>query len=249
MPFTPADKNPGDLARAQEWNNAMHEVERLENAKVNRTGDTMTGPLTTGNLKIGNWPANPNGYVFFGGINNDQSQAGNYALLQGTNAETGRTFLNSPVDIQFRIANGTKMVLSHGGNLGIGTSAPNYTLDVRGEIGSNTTKYHSDLRWKKNVRPLSGALDRLKQLRGVEFEWRKDEFEAMNFPAGRQIGLVAQEVEAVVPQVVSTDSEGFKSVAYANLVALLVEAVNELQQQVETLTAALDIAQVARANS
>jgi len=55
MPFTPAVKNPGDLAKSQEWNDAMTEVVRLENDKVNRSGaDTINGPLTiSGNVRLG----------------------------------------------------------------------------------------------------------------------------------------------------------------------------------------------------
>jgi hypothetical protein len=71
------------------------------------------------------------------------------------------------------------------------------------------------------------------RLRGVSYEWRRDEFADMNFPAGQRIGLIAQEVEEVIPEVVNTAPDGFKSVEYANLVAVLIEAVKEQQKIIE----------------
>jgi len=115
------------------------------------------------------------------------------------------------------------------------TSSPNYKLDVRGTIGNNTTMYHSDIRWKKNVQSLTNSLEKVTRLRGVSYEWRRDEFAEMNFLEGQRIGLIAQEVEEVIPEVVSTAADGYKSVEYANLVAVLIEAVKEQQKQIEAL--------------
>lgn len=127
--------------------------------------------------------------------------------------------------------NPTRFFIESTGEVGIGTRNPNYDLDVRGTIGNNTTLYHSDERWKKNVATIENALDQVTELRGVTFEWRRDEFGQMNFPASRKIGLIAQEVEQVIPEVVNTNKNGFKSVEYANLVAVLVEAVKELRDE------------------
>ncbi len=115
------------------------------------------------------------------------------------------------------------------GNVGIGTESPNYKLDVRGTIGNNTTLYHSDIRWKKNVSALKGALDKVADLRGINFEWRADEFPEMVFSKGTKVGFIAQEVEEILPELVSTGKDGFKSVQYANIVPILVEAVKELK--------------------
>lgn len=126
--------------------------------------------------------------------------------------------------------NNTHMYISVDGEVGIGTRNPNYDLDVRGTIGNNSTQYHSDRRWKRNVHTFDNALERVSLLRGVSFEWRRDEFEGMNFPEGSKIGLIAQEVEEVIPELVHTNKDGYKSVEYANLVAVLIEAVKELHQ-------------------
>lgn len=118
------------------------------------------------------------------------------------------------------------------GEVGIGTDDPQHTLDVRGEIGNNGIVYHSDRRWKTSIIPLYNALEKVQQLRGVSYEWRRDEFPEMNFSEGRHVGLIAQEVDSVLPELVVTDSNGYESVAYANLVAVLIEAVKEQQSQI-----------------
>ncbi|MEZ4731288.1 MAG: tail fiber domain-containing protein [Caldilineaceae bacterium] len=78
----------------------------------------VAGRVKSGALTVGPWPANPNAYVFFGANTLNQAEAGNYALLQDVaGAGRGRTYLNSPVDIRFRIGNVDKMTLDNGGNL------------------------------------------------------------------------------------------------------------------------------------
>lgn len=87
--------------------------------------------LKVGPLTIGTWPANP-AYAFVGTSALSQADPANYALLQGATTDVGRTFLNSPVDIRFRIKNADQMVLLGSGNVGIGTPAPQAKLDVNG---------------------------------------------------------------------------------------------------------------------
>lgn len=104
-------------------------------------------------------------------------------------------------------------------------------LVVGGQINANGTIYNSDARYKKNIFTLSNSLEKVMLLRGVQYEMRKDEFPAMQFSNGIEVGLIAQEVEKIIPQVVSTNADGFKSVDYARLVPLLIEAVKEQQLQ------------------
>ena len=99
-------------------------------------------------------------------------------------------------------------------------------------VVSTTIVHSSDRRLKKNITTLDGALDKVLNLRGVTFEWKKDGTRNSNPQQGVQIGFVAQEVETVVPELVKTDSEGYKSVAYANVTALLIEAVKEQQRTI-----------------
>jgi hypothetical protein len=74
----------------------------------------------------------------------------------------------------------------------------------------------------------------------VSYRWKKNEFPELKFPDGQQIGLVAQDVEKVLPEVVLTDSEGYKSIDYAKLTPLLIEAVKTQQQQIEAQQQQID---------
>jgi len=85
----------------------------------------------------------------------------------------------------------------------------------------------SDGRLKTDVAPLEGALEKLVQLRGVSYA-KEDDPDRV-----RQIGIIAQELEQVYPELVSTDEQGMKAVAYANLSAVLIEAVKEQQAQIQ----------------
>ena len=92
----------------------------------------------------------------------------------------------------------------------------------------NTT---SDATLKTNVETLTGSLDAVKSLRGVSFDWLEN--------GNSEVGVIAQEVEAVLPDVVSTNDQGIKSVKYGNMVALLIEAMKEQQAQIDELKAKL----------
>ena len=92
----------------------------------------------------------------------------------------------------------------------------------------------SDRRFKQNITPIGYALDKVSRLQGVNFTWNRTAFPARNFRAGKEIGLIAQDVESVVPEVVLTDAEGYKSITYDKLTAVLIEAVKEMKQQMNS---------------
>jgi len=96
-------------------------------------------------------------------------------------------------------------------------------------------KSPSDRRYKKNIEPLTGVLDKLNLVNGVYFDWRLDEFPDMIRNQGRQIGVIAQDLEKAYPELVSTNREGYKTVDYMKLTAILIEAVKEQQQVIEEL--------------
>jgi len=129
---------------------------------------------------------------------------------------------------------GNTLVLNSG-EVGVGTNTPNYTLDVRGTIGNNTTLYHSDKRWKRDIQKLNGSLDRVMKLQGVHYKWKQDKYPEMNFPDGDQIGLIAQDVEKIIPEVVNESADGYKSIEYAKLTSILIEAIKELKKDNEDL--------------
>lgn len=137
------------------------------------------------------------------------------------------------------ILEGSKqLVLDYTGTgfVGIG-GAPSgsYKLEVNGTFHSTGITESSDVRWKKDIKPIDNALSKVSRLRGVTYNWRKDEFADKKFSDKNQLGLIAQEVEAIVPQVVNTDVNGFKSVEYSKLVALLIEAIKEQEKKINAL--------------
>lgn len=143
--------------------------------------------------------------------------------------------------------NGTLVVSAGDNRVGIGTNSPDYTLEVYGTIGGSGGLYHSsDSRFKKNVSPISNGLAAVCELTGVGFDWRTSEYPERNFAEDRQVGFIAQEVEKVLPQVVSQGSDGYYSVDYGRVAPLLVEAIKELSAEndakgarIETLEAHL----------
>ena len=96
----------------------------------------------------------------------------------------------------------------------------------------------SDQKAKKDIRPLQNSLSKVLNLRGVSFNWDETVVPQRAKEESTQIGLVAQEVEQVVPEVVreeTIEDQKLKSIRYENLTALLIEAVKEQQQQIEEL--------------
>lgn len=119
-----------------------------------------------------------------------------------------------------------------------GTPTAGYKLDVQGNILSSGTMkasqflVNSDRRLKENIEPIVNSLEKLDALQGYTYTYINDSTQE------RHMGLVAQEVEAVLPEVVSTDAyTGYKSIAYPNMVAFLVETVKELRAEVNALKA------------
>ncbi|MFZ1529988.1 MAG: tail fiber domain-containing protein [Ferruginibacter sp.] len=105
-----------------------------------------------------------------------------------------------------------------------------YGFSIFGSLWVNGTTYASDERFKQNIRAIRSPLQKLMQINGVEYEMKTAEFEKNNFQKGRQIGLIAQNVEKVVPEAVN-EQNGYKGVDYAKLVPLLLEAIKELKSE------------------
>ncbi len=102
----------------------------------------------------------------------------------------------------------------------------NRTFFCNGIAGGTTAWYNdSDIRLKKNIETISNTLERVKKLRGVNYEWKNTE----NRSEGLQMGFIAQEANDIIPEVVD-DSGEYYSMQYAPITALLVEAVKEQQE-------------------
>ncbi|MFC2138060.1 tail fiber domain-containing protein [Bacteroidota bacterium] len=104
-----------------------------------------------------------------------------------------------------------------------------------GDVMINGTIYpSSDIRLKKNIEPLENSLAKIMEIQGVTYNWRTEEFKDRGFTNDTQIGLIAQEVETVLPELISEDHDGYKAISYSNLTAVLVEAIKEQQTVIET---------------
>lgn len=96
----------------------------------------------------------------------------------------------------------------------------------------------SDENAKRNIEPLQNSLDKVLELKGVSFDWKEDVVPLKAEKESRQIGLIAQEVEKIVPEVVMdeiVENQTLKSIRYENLVALLIEGMKEQQEQINSL--------------
>jgi hypothetical protein len=124
-------------------------------------------------------------------------------------------------------------------NYGVhGVSWNNYAGYFSGDVyTSGDYRSASDARYKTNIATFPNALDTILHLRGVTFDWKRDEFKDKHFKEGRQIGFIAQEVERVLPELVHTDQDGYKSVAYQNVVPVLVEAFKTQEKRLKTVEA------------
>ena len=130
----------------------------------------------------------------------------------------------------------TDFFINRQGSVGIGTTEPGSKLQVAGDVHASGFITPSDLRLKANVAPVSDVLAKLRHLRAVSFEWN-ELYESLGRSSGhREVGLVAQDVESVFPELVTTwGDEDYKAVDYGRFTAVLVEAVRELTDENATL--------------
>jgi len=138
-----------------------------------------------------------------------------------------------------------RLFINTSGNMGIGTLNPSYLLDVNGDVnifGPNFLRIGgtqvcsisgctaiSDSNLKENIRPLENSLENILKIEGVTYDWK----DKNKYGKGKQIGVIAQDLEKIYPEVVVTDKKsGLKSVAYDHLIAPLIEAFKSIYQNV-----------------
>jgi hypothetical protein len=129
-----------------------------------------------------------------------------------------------------------------GGRVGVNTDQPSHALHINGSAaGTQGFETLSDARCKENIESITDAVDVVRALRGVRFDWRTDACEGLDVRNGRQIGLVAQEVEHVVPEVVSQPDGRYRTVDYGALIPILTEAIKEQQAKLDAQNKALNL--------
>ena len=208
------------------------------------TGSGISSEMKPGNLSLGGTVS----------ANGSTGSAGQVLTSSGTAnaywAAAGATVAGSNTQIQYNNSgtlgassgltfDNTTNAVSISGGLGVGTTASSTAGEIRA-TNNITAYYSSDARLKENVRPISNALEDLLKLRGVRFDWT-DDFIQKNggedgyFIRKQDVGVIAQELEAVLPELVVDREDGFKAVKYDRIVALLIEAVKELKAEVDLL--------------
>ena len=112
-------------------------------------------------------------------------------------------------------------------SVGIGTTSLTYKLEVNGSARAADFILSSDRRLKIDLQPINDALDSITKLNGYTFTMTKDNT--------RRAGLIAQDVQQVLPEAVYTDNDGYLSLSYEQIIPLLVEAIKQLNEKIEKL--------------
>jgi hypothetical protein len=174
---------------------------------------SATGDITLGTQTTGNYIATIAG-------------TSNQITVAGSGVETAAVTLSLPQNIH---TSATPQFAS----LGIGMAASGTTgrIDATNDIVAFSS---SDKRFKDNIKPIENALEKIQSVGGYEFDW-KEENKIEHGYEGHDIGVIAQEIEAIAPELVQTRENGYKAVKYDKIVPLLIEAIKELSAKVKEL--------------
>jgi hypothetical protein len=142
-------------------------------------------------------------------------------------------FVRDYVPIIFATGNNERIRITNTGNLLLGTSTDNgYKLYVNGAIyATGNITANSDLTLKKNLKLIDNPINKLMQLNGYAYQWKADD--------SHQYGVIAQEVEKILPYAVSTGNDGIKGVSYNQIIPVLIEAIKTQQAEIDILKSKL----------
>jgi len=99
-------------------------------------------------------------------------------------------------------------------------------------VGDIVAAESSDKRLKDNIKPIKNAIDKIEKIGGYEFDWN----DKQELYEGHDVGVIAQEIEKVLPEVVETRADGYKAVDYKKIIPLLIQAIKEQQKQIDELS-------------
>ena len=118
-------------------------------------------------------------------------------------------------------------------SIGVGTAASTVAGEIRA-INDITAFYSSDIRLKENIVPIENALSKVESISGNTYDW-KTGYEEIHSHKGNDVGVIAQEIEEILPQIVTNRDNGYKAVQYEKIIPLLVEAIKELSAKIKLL--------------
>jgi hypothetical protein len=118
-------------------------------------------------------------------------------------------------------------------SIGVGAAASTTTGEIRA-IGDITAYYSSDIRLKENIVPIVNALEKVNQISGNTYDWKAG-YEEIHSHKGNDVGVIAQEIEEILPQIVTNRDNGYKAVQYEKIIPLLIEAIKELSAKIKDL--------------
>ena len=201
-----------------------------------------TGTTTSGSLLWDGsndyWVAGPTGSeqkIFTAGATGDGLVSGSSiaSSAQGEVTLTTNGVAATAVDLGLQTTDDVQF-----DSFGVGTAASGTTGEIRA-TNDITAFYSSDERLKENIADLEGALDKVNAMRGVTFDWKElseEERKTIHSHEGADLGVIAQEVQAVYPELVHQRDHGYLSVDYVKLTAVLIQAVKELSAKVDELS-------------
>ena len=163
--------------------------------------------------------------------------SGNYVQTITGNTSNGLTAAGSGLesaDVTLTLAQSIKTDANPQFNsLGIGTAASTTAGEIRA-TGDITAFYSSDIRLKENIQPIQNALEKVESISGNTYDW-KEGYDEIHSHKGNDVGVIAQEIEQILPQIVTNRDNGFKAVQYEKIVPLLIEAIKELSAKIKVL--------------
>ncbi len=162
---------------------------------------------------------NPSGYVTSSGV----TSVGGSSGVSSTGGTTPTLSLDTAFNAQFQ---------------GVGANTAGATGEVRA-TGNITAYYSSDIALKENLNPISDALDKVMSITGYNFDWKDSHIEERGgedgyFVRKKDVGIVAQEIEKILPEAVADRVDGTKGVKYEQIIPLLVEAIKDLKSQLDS---------------
>ena len=180
--------------------------------------------------------ANPGGTSRLSAVQASNGTAGApaYGFVNDTN--NGMYYIVTDT-LAFSTAGSERLRITAGGAMGLGVTPTNTA--GRFEASNDIVAYSSsDKNWKKNIINIDSPLRKISQINGVEFDWMEDE--PIHGNKGHDVGVIAQEIELVIPEAVQTRESGMKAVQYDKIIPLLIESIKEQQKQIDELKAIVE---------